>query len=199
MGDIILPPAVGLLTFERYADVTVLAGAYYTPTVSGLYHMATDATGIQYNVFLPEYYSDKDAAWRLARTYDYSARPAYGNAIGDGTNVRFYNGAATTYTLIVMRMGYTKPNPAPPIGRQTLYGKSCIVLESDEKGFIWIEEEDLTKLCEDVFLDVKEAKEKGEPHPLIGKTMIAAIKADTEDKMGYGKHKPLLRKLGYDV
>jgi len=96
-------------------------------------------------------------------------------------------------------MGYSKPNPSPKIGRQKIYGTDIIILESDEKGFIWIEEEIMTKLCEDIFLEVKEAKEKGEPHPLIGKTMIDAIKEDVEDKMGYGKYKPLLRGLGYDV
>jgi len=43
---------------------------------------------------------------------------------------------------------------------------------------------------------VAEAKRKGEPHPLIGKTLRQAILEDAEDKMGYWKYKALLSDLG---
>jgi len=198
MGDVIVP-AVGIpLTFERYADISLAGGASYTPTVSGLFHVSSILT-ITTETISMEYYSTIDASWYKARTKDYYAYLVFGNPIGDGANFRIHNYDAVARTVVLMRMGYSKPNPSPKVGKQMLYGKPCIVLESDEKGFIWIEEEILTKLCEDIFLEVKETKEKGGPHPLIGKTLALAIKEDVDDKMGYGKYKPLLRTLGYDV
>jgi len=194
LGDIILPAAVAPLTFERYADVSVAAYAYYTPTVSGIFH-ASGNDFIAYGYITPEYFSSAVGAWYSPR---YSTYTTYGVFIGDGTNFRI-GGDSATMQIVLMRAGYSKPNPSPPIGRQRKYGKDIIVLEFDEKGFIWIEEEILTKPCEDIIPEVKEAKEKGEPHPLIGKAFTQAIKEDVEDKMGYGKYKDLLRDLGYEV
>jgi len=191
-------PVIPKLEFERYADISLAAGASYTPTVSGLFH-ASGAIYIAYGKIQFSYRSDLDAAWYPVRTEDYTGLPVYGNPIGDGTNLMFYNATAAAYTLVLMRMGYSKPNPSPKVGRQTMYGTNIIVLESDEKGFIWIEEEMLASLCEDVIPEVREAKEKSKPHPLIGKAFTQAIKEDVEDKMGYGKYKSLLRDLGFDV
>jgi len=60
---------------------------------------------------------------------------------------------------------------------------------------IYIEEELLGKLCEDIIDEVK----TDTTHPLRGKTFAQAIKEDVADKMGYGKYKEGLRKLGFDV
>jgi len=110
----------------------------------------------------------------MARTKDYYSYLTYGLFIVDGINFRLRNVLTTGKYIMLMRAGYSKPNPSPKVGRRILYGKPSIVLESDEKGFIWIEEEELLKLLPD-------------------------IKADVEDKMGYGRYKGLLRGLGYDV
>jgi len=198
MPDIIVPTIVKPLTFERYADISLAAGASYTPTVAGLYHLS-GTYELGRGRLSPQYYSAVAGAWLTSYTIDSYSYAIFGDFISDGINFRLLNQTGATYNIPLMRMGYSKLNPSPKIGRQILYGKPCIVLESDEKGFIWIEEEKLTKLCEDIFLEVKEAKEKGEPHPLIGKTMITAIKEDVDDKMGYGKYKSLLRGLGFDV
>jgi len=197
--SIIHPNRIALpLKFERYADISLASGASYTPTVAGLYHLS-GTYEIARGRLSPQYYSAVAGAWLTSYTIDSYSYAVFGDFVSDGINFRLLNETGVTYNIALMRMGYSKPNPSPKIGRQTMYGKPCIVLESDEKGFFWIEEEILTKLCEDIFIEVKEAKEKGEPHPLIGKTLIEAIKEDVEDKMGWGKYKPLLRDLGYDV
>jgi len=198
MLDVAISTRATPLTFERYADILLAAGASYTPTVSGFFHVSSISPISMVNI-RAEYYSDEAAVWYVPRTKDYAENLTFGIFISDGVNFRVRNVETADRRTILMRTGYSKPNPSPKVGRQVLYGKPSIVLESDEKGFIWIEEEMLTKLCEDVFIEVKEAKEKGEPHPLIGKTLALAIKEDVEDKMGWGKYKPLLRELGYDV
>jgi len=199
MGDLILPPPIApVLTFEHYVGVTIAAGSSYTPATAGFYHGATEIP-ISYALLRVAYYSPDIGAWRFIRTEDYGTNPVFGIFISDGTNLAFYNYDTVSHKLILFRTGYSTPNPSPKVGKQILYGKPSIVLESDEKGFIWIEEEELTKLCEDIIPEVKEAKEKGEPHPLIGMTFTQAIKEDVEDKMGYGKDKGLLRGLGFDV
>jgi len=175
MGDVTVPPIFKEITFERYADVLVAAGASYTPTSSGFFSwFMTGQFGIS------EYYSTGAAIWyspmrawldHVASGTDFNPQH---QEIGDGTNYRIRNTSTTSERLILMRAGYSKSNPSPRVGRQILYGKPCIVLESDEKGFIWIEEKELLKL-------------------------LADIKADVDDKMGYGKYKPLLRTLGYDI
>jgi len=187
-----------LLTFEKYAELGLTPDSSYTPTTTGFYHLASEVP-IAVDDFAPQYYDETDAVWYHVRTSDYSSRLTYGIFISDGTNFRVLNETLATRRVVLMRAGYSKPNPSPPVGRQTLYGKKCIVLESDERGFAWIVEEDLTRLCEDLFREVRERKEKGEPHPLIGKRLIDAIKEDAEDRMGWGIYKPLLRKLEYDV
>jgi len=163
------------LTFEKYADMTLAGGASYTPTKTGFFswYMGGGA-GIS------EYYSTGAAIWYspMRAWLDHVAKGADFNPqhqeIGDGTNYRIRNTSAASERLILMRAGYSTPNPSPKVGKQILYGKPSIVLESDEKGFIWIEEEELLKLLVD-------------------------IKADVDDKMGYGRYKGLLRGLGYDV
>jgi len=190
----VVPP----LTYERYADVLIPADGSYIPTTPGFYSIATVHDDLAGTEVEPQYYSTATGVWRCIHTVDYY-RPVQGMLISDGANLRVLNPFPASKSLVMMRSGYSKPNPSPSIGRQVLYGKKCIVLESNEKGFIWIEEEDLTKLCENIFLEVREAKEKGEPHPLIGKTFILAIKEDTENKLGYAKYKELLRNLGFDV
>jgi len=78
------------------------------------------------------------------------------------------------------------------VRRETRYGKSIIILEEDEKGFTWIEEEKFAMLCEDIFPEVKE-----DPlHELRGKTLAQAILEDIDDKLGYGKYKTALTELG---
>jgi len=172
MGDVIVPP-IAKLTFERYADISLAATAAYTPTTTGLYHCLASAP-IAYNALRPEYYSAAGAAWVGYGTRDYGDNPIYGNFLSDGSNFRIYNVSGASQRIVLFRMGYSTPNPSPKVGRRILYGKPSIVLESDEKGFIWIEEEELLKLLPD-------------------------IKVDVEDKMGYGKYKSLLRGLGFDV
>jgi len=199
MEDVIVPsPPVAKLTFEFYADPTIAAGASYVPVTAGFYHCG-GAIAVSASHFAPEYYSPTAPGWLKTLTYDSYARPAFGCFISDGSNFRIRNITTTAYSIVLMRAGYTKPNPTPKVGIVTKYGTEIIVLELDERGFIWIERGDLVKPCEDIFPEVQEAKEKGEPHPLIGKTLLEAIKGDVEDKMGWGRSKPLLRELGYDV
>jgi len=199
MGDVVVPPAFIELTFERYADVTVSAGGSYTPAVSGFFALATVHDDLAGDEVEPQLYSSATATWLCMHTVD-SYRPFGGMLIGDGTNLRIKNSLAANKAIVLMRAGYSKPNPTPRVGSIIRkFGTEIIVFESDKKGFIWIERDNLTKLWEDIFLDVREAKERGEPHPLIGKTLALAIKEDVEDKMGYGKYKTLLRALGYDV
>jgi len=192
MVDVIIPTIVKPLTFERYADVSIPGGASYTPTKAGFF-----SWGMELYFGVSEYYSTVKAAWfspmqawltHVGKSSDYNSAH---QEIGDGTNYRIRNNSTVYRTLTLMRVGYSTPNPSPSIGKQKMYGKTIIVLESDEKGFIWIEEEKLTKPCEDVFPEAEEA--------LIGKTLTQAIKEDVEDKMGYGKYKALLQGLGYDV
>jgi len=166
MGDVIVPPTFKELKFERYADISLGAALSYTPTTPGLYHAT-----LQDRTYLRGwYYSDTAIGWFIIA--DAIGEKVVG--ISDGTNFRLKNTYTTSLYFVLFRMGYSTPNPSPKVGKQILYGKPSIVLESDEKGFIWIEEEELLKL-------------------------LADIKADVEDKMGYGKYKSLLRGLGYDV
>jgi len=175
MGDVIVPPTFKEMTFERYVDTLISAGASYTPTLSGFFSWYMGG-----RAGISEYYSTAGATWgspmyawlaHVGRSYD--TNPMHFE-IGDGANYRIRNPSTASERLILMRVGYSTPNPSPKVGKQILYGKPSIVLESDEKGFIWIEEEELLKLLVD-------------------------IKADVDDKMGYGKYKNLLRSLGYDI
>jgi len=185
--------------WEKHADFSLAAYASYTPILSGMFHIAAgDTYTISADHFVPEYYSSTAGAWFQPRTLDSTSKQTYGSFIGDGANFRIRNKLAVAVPLVMMRMGYHNPNPSPKVGKQTLYGKPSIVLESDERGFIWIEEESLTKLCEELFTDVQEAKEKGEPHELIGKTLLDAIKEDTRNKLGWRKYRQLLRDVGYE-
>jgi len=184
----VVPP----LKFEFYTEVYLSAGATYTPTAPGLYHAGGNLP-FSVGYFRPLYGYEKIS------TRDTYIRATYGTFISDGAKLNFYNAYTAGGNLLLMRSGYSKPNPSPKVGRQTILGKPCIVLESDEKGFVWILEEDLTKSCENLFDEVKEAKEKGKPHPLIGKTLIEAIKENAKPEMGWGKYRDLLKKLGYDV
>jgi len=129
--------------------------------------------------------------WRYGHVGDYG-----GLMVGDGSNLEVYNGDTLARRVVMFRMGYTKPNPPPRTGRRRLYGTYVIVLERDDKGFIFIAEAAFNTLCEDLFEGVAESKRKGEPHPLIGKTLREAILEDVDDKMGYGKYKALLSDLG---
>jgi len=78
------------------------------------------------------------------------------------------------------------------VRRDIRYNKPVIILEEDERGFMWIYEEDFHKLCEDIFPEVK-----ADPrHKLRGKTLKQAILEDTADEMGWGKYKKPLQDLG---
>jgi len=75
----------------------------------------------------------------------------------------------------------------------TVKGKRVVVLEEDGfGGFVSIEVEKLTKLCEDVFPGVK--ADTG--HKLRGKTLRQAILEDTADELGWAKYKAKLQELG---
>jgi len=82
-----------------------------------------------------------------------------------------------------------------PIKKGKLHGKNIIILEELPNAIIWIEEEDLTKKCEDLFPEVA----NNPNHKHRGKTLLQAIKDDVDDKMGWGKYKKGLRELGFDV
>jgi len=74
-----------------------------------------------------------------------------------------------------------------------LHGKDIIILEELPEGIIWIEEEDLFKPCEEIFEEVRADLD----HPLRGKRLIDAIRDDVEDRMGWGKYKPYLKRRGW--
>lgn len=75
--------------------------------------------------------------------------------------------------------------------RRFVKGKQHLILAEDQwGGYVSIEVEKLTAKMEDLF-----------PETCLGdkRTLIAAIKADVDDKMGWKKHKKELRKEGFDV
>lgn len=76
--------------------------------------------------------------------------------------------------------------------RALLHGKPVIILEETPKYMIVVEEEAFDKKCEDILLDVSNDPK----HPLRGKTLIEAIKEDTEGKLGYKKYLKDLIELG---
>lgn len=78
------------------------------------------------------------------------------------------------------------------VKRSILHGKPVIVLEELQNAIVYVEEEKFGALCEDIFDDVK----NNPAHPLRGKTLKRAINDDTDDRMGYGKYKNDLKKLG---
>jgi len=87
------------LTWERYADATISAGASYTPTARGIFVIADSTTVLSVE---PELYSATQAAW-------YGVRDGAGNAhpmvVGDGSNLRFNNPTASSINVVIMRVG----------------------------------------------------------------------------------------------
>jgi hypothetical protein len=71
------------------------------------------------------------------------------------------------------------------------FGKEIIILEEGDFGVIWIEKENLFKMCEEIFEDVKSDPN----HPLRGKTLLQAIMQDAEDRLGWRKYLPQLKEL----
>jgi len=92
--------------YERYADVSVPAGGTYTPTAKGLFH---ECVGLDRPVgdgyLYRELYSTGEAIWIRPLTYSEAGglTESYGNPIGDGANLRYYNAGPEALQLVLMR------------------------------------------------------------------------------------------------
>jgi hypothetical protein len=88
-------------TFERYADISLAAGASYTPSVKGLFSATSSYTSYESVAANYEYYSSSLSSWyKLSQ----SAAGVIPPALGDGVNFRIKNWASATYQVIIMRM-----------------------------------------------------------------------------------------------
>jgi len=97
--DVAISSRQAALTWERYADTSVLPGAAYTPTASGMFVIADSSAVLAVE---PELYSAAQAAWYAVRDGGGNGHPM---AVGDGSNLRFYNTSTTTKNIVLMRMG----------------------------------------------------------------------------------------------
>ena len=102
LGHYLAVMRFGGLKAEKYADISLAAGATYTPAAKGLFHVGTPyVLGRSY--ISPMYYVSTANAWYDSYSRDTYDQQIYGNQIGDGANFRLYNKTSSSYWVVIMR------------------------------------------------------------------------------------------------
>jgi hypothetical protein len=89
--------------FERFADISIPAGASYTPAVAGLFSVIMDRYGEAWNTWEVAYYSSRLARW--IRNTNLSSGNGSVTIVGDGANFAVVNASTVANDFVIMRMG----------------------------------------------------------------------------------------------
>jgi len=101
-------PPLAAPVFELYADISLAAGATYTPIDPGMFSLASTLNNLTETALRTEIYNDIDAVWDYALSSLGAKENASWHAalMSDGANFRVNNTATTAIPLLVMRMNF---------------------------------------------------------------------------------------------